>query len=611
MSGRKMIPPETIEEIKEKNDIVSTVEQYVHLTKKSSSNLFGLCPFHSEKTPSFSVSPGKQIFYCFGCHKGGDVVNFIMEIEKLDYYEALKYLAERAGVQLPEYDDAQYKEKAQKNKKIIEINTEAARFYYKNLIGDQGKAARDYLDKRKLSVSTLRKFGIGFAPGGWNGLLNHLLDKGYPYDSILESGLIKRKDAGKGYDIFRERIIFPIFDQMGRIVAFGGRVLDDSLPKYINSPETPVYTKGRHLYGFNIAKRSKADKLLVVEGYMDVLAIYQAGVDFVVGALGTALTQQQAMLIRNYSEKVVIAFDADQAGADATMRGLDILKEKGCDVSVLRVTGAKDPDEYIKTYGPERFHGLIDRSVPLMDYKLDIAYKKNHDGEKLDKIGYQDMACDILSLEENIVIRELYSAKVAANIGVSAANVLTEIQRRADKGQNKKQQPLFSAVKREDSGVAKDLRENTATREELYLLCLMAYSNEIYDSIKDDIVLTDFSPGLMRKIAAKAIEEASKGSLTNGLLFTLGADNIVNGRKLTDLFASGCMKAEELKNVDEAKEEAARYNLRLRISRLLAKKEEAADVLTDPDSGDEDKKNARKKILELTIDINRIKSNKR
>ena len=615
MAKGNLITADVIDEIKQRNEIVSIIEGYVHLTKKSSSNLFGLCPFHSEKTPSFSVSPAKQIYYCFGCHKGGDVVHFIMDIEKLSYIEALRYLAEKGGVSLPESDDAEYRKRTELRKEIYSINTEAARYFYKCLSSEEGKAARNYISRRELEISTIKRFGIGYAPDKWKGLLEHLISKGYRYDMIILSGLVKSSDNRKndnGYDLFRNRLIFPIFDQMGRIIAFGGRVMDDSLPKYINSPETPVYTKGRHLYGFNIAKTSKAGKMLVVEGYMDLLSIYQAGVDYVVASLGTALTEQQAMLLRNYSEEVIICYDTDAAGQAATMRGLDILKKKGCKVSVLKIKDAKDPDEFIRKHGSERFRAIIDKALPLLDYKLLKAYEDNLKDDILDKIGYQDNACNILAAEENIVVRELYSVRVAENLGVSSDNILAEADRRnriSSKQPVPSGTPAYSQeIKPDEETDDDDQKQYFATREEIMLLCVLAYSNNVFKALKEELVIDDFSEGIMRRIAENAFEMGNLSKLNDTSLLAFGEDYMVNGRKLAELFASGCMKSGEITDETEASEEAKRLNAKIRIRRLLSEKETATEVLASNSVDTKDKSEAKKRLLELTREINKYKS---
>jgi len=363
-----LYPEQIIEEVRLRNDIVEVVSGYVKLEKKGRS-YWGLCPFHNEKTPSFSVEPNKQFFYCFGCNKGGSVIHFIMNIENLEFVEALKFLADRAGIALPETEDPQEREKAEQRKVILEINRQAARFYFRSLAGKDGLKAQNYLKKRGLLAKTIKQFGLGYAPAEWDGLTRELLKQHFPADLLIKSGLSIRAKSGELVDRFRDRIMFPIFDIRGNIVGFGGRVLDGSMPKYMNSPDTPVYNKSRELYGLNYARMSPSKRLLIVEGYMDVISLHQAGIDFAVASLGTALTRMQAWILKKYSEEVIIAYDSDSAGQAATMRGLDILEETGCNVKVLILPEGKDPDEYIRIHGPDKFKNLIDREYPCWTIK--------------------------------------------------------------------------------------------------------------------------------------------------------------------------------------------------------------------------------------------------
>ncbi len=331
-----MIPETVIEEVKARNELVAVVEQYVRLDRKSGSNFFGLCPFHKEDTPSFSVSPVKQIYYCFGCHKGGDVIHFIMDIEKCSYPQAIRLLAEKASVQIPEPDDETWRLRNELNKNLQAICLEAARHFYRNLTEDAGRVAQAYIRKRALSPSICKKFGLGYATENWDDLLQHLARLGYQDETLLlQSGLFRPKKSGGLYDLFRHRLMFPILDAMGRIIAFGGRVLDDSQPKYINSPETPIYTKGRHLYALNLAKSSKQHQLVIVEGYMDAIALHQAGVGNVVSTSGTSLTSGQIRVMKRYGNDLLMIFDADTAGVQAAVRGIGTALQGGMGVRIL------------------------------------------------------------------------------------------------------------------------------------------------------------------------------------------------------------------------------------------------------------------------------------
>ena len=334
---------ELIEEIRSSNDIVDVISQYVIL-KRSGRNFFGLCPFHKEKSPSFSVSPDKQIFHCFGCGVGGNVIHFVSKIENLDFRETLELLANRANIQLPTLDNSyQDNKKAMLKAKVYQINEIAAKFYHENLYKPTSKEAQEYIKKRKLDNRTLKSFLIGYS-GTFDELYKLLKQKGFTEEEILASSLVNKADNGRFIDRFRRRLMIPIQDTTGRFIAFGGRVLDDSKPKYINSPENIVYSKGRNLFGLNIAKKYDTKKLIIVEGYMDAISLYQRGITNVVASLGTALTEQQGRLLRKNSEQVIIGYDADGAGQAATLRGLEILQNMGCDIRVLQIYGAKDPD---------------------------------------------------------------------------------------------------------------------------------------------------------------------------------------------------------------------------------------------------------------------------
>lgn len=579
-----LIPENIVEEIKNRNELVSVVEQYVTLDRKSSSNYFGLCPFHQEDTPSFSVSPSKQIFYCFGCHKGGNVITFVKEIEHVSYPQALQILADRAGIELPEPDDEAWKQKSERNKKLHEILLEAARWYYHQLADQTGLPAQNYLRRREITAATAKKFGLGYAPDNWDGLLIHLQKKGYSQDELLMSGLFKKAQRGNLIDLFRGRLIFPIFDVLGRVVAFGGRVLDDSLPKYINSPETPIYTKGRHLYALNLAKSSRSSNLVIVEGYLDAIAMHQAGVDQAVAALGTALTDQQAVLLRKYTEDVIIGFDADSAGQQAALRGLDILAGKGMNVSVLIVPDGKDPDEYIRKNGPERFKALLEKALPLLDFRLRCAKMANEMEGKLDIIGYQDQACDILAEQENVIVRELYADKLAETLHTSKESVIKEIERRiAAPGSDKKGDQLRQQLKRKQQELTRRQEQNNdqITREEIYLLVLLASYPECWQQMNEKPTPADFSSGTIRQLFIEALPLISEGKLDSSRLLDLAGDIVIRGRELKEILAKGSMQIDELLNNQPAAIAARQWLMRSRMNQIKLLKQKLEQELTN------------------------------
>lgn len=603
-----------VDEIKARNEIVSVVEQYVRLEKRSGANFFGLCPFHSEDTPSFSVSPNKQIFYCFGCHKGGNVIQFVREVEKCSWPQAIQILAERAGIKLPEPDDEAYRRRAELHSAIQQIYLEAARYYYLNLTGDAGGVARQYLNQRGLGVGIARKFGLGYAPDEWDGLLRHLQSKGFTDPALLEkTGLFKHGKQSGLYDLFRHRLVFPILDVMNRVIAFGGRVLDNGQPKYINSPETAIYTKGKHLYGLNLAKNSREKQLVLVEGYMDAIAMHQAGIDYAVAILGTALTENQAQLLRKYTENVIVGFDADAAGQAAALRSLDLLTARGLKVTVLQVPEGKDPDEYIRRNGPERFRALIDQALPLLDFKLLVARRQHTVRDQLDILGFQDEACQILTREENGIVRELYAAKVAEILHTSPESVLREIDRRlqqsgpgrtaetgADQLRQQLQQrrtgsggpgglaaPAGAAGTAGQSGAPDaDSPETSvadkASREEIYLLSLLAAEPTIYANLAELPQVTDFSAGTMRAVAAIVLDSLARGeTVETSRLIELGEDRTIHHKPLTDLLARASMKLEETFQKQDLNVTASELIRKCRRQQLIVRRDQLARQADD------------------------------
>ena len=398
---------ELIEEIRIHNDIVEVVSEYVRLENRGK-NYFGLCPFHREKTPSFSVESGKQIFYCFGCGKGGNVFQFISLAEKLDYIESVRLLADRAKIVLPESDDTEQAEKAKLKQLVLNINLLAARYYHELLNTGKGEAAAAYLSKREISESTARRFGLGYSTDEWDGLVRHLKSNGIEEEHMLQSGLIMRSSKGTLYDRFKGRLMFPIFDIRGNVIGFGGRVLDNTLPKYVNSPETAVYSKGKHLYALNFAKNASSNKLVVVEGYMDVISLHQNGIGNAVASLGTALTESQGRILKKYSEEIIISYDADTAGQAATQRGLDLLSEIGCNVKVLTVPDGKDPDEYIRKNGAEAFKKLVNGALSLVEYKIKVLRSEQDLTTTEGKIAFLNKVAAVLTKVDNVMEREMY-----------------------------------------------------------------------------------------------------------------------------------------------------------------------------------------------------------
>ena len=506
---------ELIEEIRSSNDIVDVISQYVIL-KRSGRNFFGLCPFHKEKSPSFSVSPDKQIFHCFGCGVGGNVIHFVSKIENLDFRETLELLANRANITLPTLDNSyQDNKKAILKSKVYEINEIAAKFYHENLYKPTSKAAQEYIKKRKLDNRTLKSFLIGYS-GNFDELYNLLKQKGFTEEQILASSLVNKTDNGKFIDRFRKRLMIPIQDTSGKFIAFGGRVLDDSKPKYINSPENIVYSKGRNLFGLNVAKKGDTKKLIIVEGYMDAISLYQRGITNVVASLGTALTEQQGRLLRKNSEQVIIGYDADGAGQAATLRGLEILQNMGCDIRVLQIYGAKDPDEFVIKYGPERFQKCVDSAISLVEFKVKIL-KQNLNIENVnDKIKFLNEIAKILSKVDNSMEKEIYIDKISKEYGISKEAIYGEVNKLVYKKDNDKKvlesTPIKNLLRKENT---EKVDEFIIKREKMVIYILVNYPQESYEKVKDTILVDNIKAEINKKIISKIYELYAQGKTSN------------------------------------------------------------------------------------------------
>ena len=502
---------EIIEEVRQSNDIIDVISQYVHL-KRSGRNYFGLCPFHNEKSPSFSVSPDKQIFHCFGCGVGGNVFTFLMKIEGINFIEAVQMLAEKSQIQLPTLANSGDSAKEELKAKVYQVNEFAAQYYHQKLYLPESKIAQEYVKKRKLSNETLKSFQIGFS-GKFDELYRELVKHGFAEREILESGLVNKNEQGKFIDRYRNRLMFPICDVRGRVIAFGGRVLDDSKPKYINSPENVVYSKGRHLFGLNVAKKGDIKKLLIVEGYMDVISLHQRGITNVVAPLGTALTQQQGWLLRKNTEQIILSFDSDGAGQTAINRSLEILQNMGCDLRVLQMEGAKDPDEYIIKYGNARFQNLIEKALSLVEFKVK-QLKQNLDLDNtVDKIKFLNEIAKLIAKIDNSMEREVYIEKIAKTYEVSKEAIYAEVNKLAyadNKGQKILEKPKAVVIHKKDS--ESKVSESVKKRENAILSILLRGDISIFQIIKQHISPEDFKVELNQEIAKRVYEELEKGN---------------------------------------------------------------------------------------------------
>ena len=423
-------PEAFLDELIARNPIEDVVSQYVNL-KRSGSNLFGLCPFHGEKTPSFSVSPDKGIYYCFGCHKGGSVINFEMEIEGLSYPDAVRALAKRAGLEVPE--DEQYQSRYRQQERLWAMHKEAARFFHSRLYAPIGANALQYATGRGMPKSILTKFGIGYAPDSWTDLVDYLRSKNYTDQELRDSGLVTvSQKNGNLLDRFRDRLMFPIIDVRGNVIGFGGRIMnssDKSAAKYLNSPETLIFNKRKNLFALNLAKKSKLGYLILVEGYMDAIALHQYGFDCAVASLGTALTEDGANLLSRYTEQVVLIYDGDEAGQNATQRAIPILERAGLQVKVLKMRDAKDPDEYLKKFGADRFRILLEESANRVEYQLNAILKKYDLRDDEQKVQYLQESAGLIGSLSSAVQREVYGGRVAEAAGISEDAMRLEVNR--------------------------------------------------------------------------------------------------------------------------------------------------------------------------------------
>ncbi|WP_454940508.1 DNA primase [Evtepia sp.] len=420
------IPAGFRDELVARCDIVDVVSDYVTLTPKGGS-YWGLCPFHGEKTPSFHVLPDRQLYHCFGCGKGGGVISFIMDVENLPFPDAVRLLAKRAGMEVPEenLDEGSRRKRG----RLLELNKEAARFFHSQLHSPQGAEGLAYLQKRGLTRGVMTRFGLGFAPDSWDSLLLAMTQKGFSKGDLLAVGLVVSNKKGGFYDRFRNRVMFPIIDLRGDVIGFGGRVLGDGTPKYLNSPDSPVFNKSRNLFALNLAKNTKQGHLILTEGYMDTISLHQAGFDCAVASLGTSLTGDHAKLLSRFAKEVILCYDGDTAGIRAADRAIPMLERTGLKVRVLRVTGAKDPDEYIKTYGREAFARMLDQSQNYVDYNLRQLQEQYNLEEPMQRTEFARAGAELLSQLDSPVEREVYAGQLAQTSGVGKQAILQEIKR--------------------------------------------------------------------------------------------------------------------------------------------------------------------------------------
>ena len=492
-----------IEEVRVKNDIVDVISQYVKLQRKGSS-YFGLCPFHNEKTPSFSVSPAKQMYYCFGCGAGGNVFTFIMEYENFSFGEALKFLADRVGVELPQIEySKEAQAQANLRSSILEIQKAAASYFYYNLRRENGKTAYHYLKNRGLSDETMKKFGLGYSDKYSDDLYQYLKKKGYSDELLLESGLFQADERKGIYDKFWNRVIFPIMDVNNRVIGFGGRVMGEGMPKYLNSPETKIFDKSRNLYGLNIARTSRKKQLIICEGYMDVISMHQAGFTNAVASLGTALTSGHASLIKRYTDEVLLLYDSDEAGVRAALRGIPILRSAGVKSKVVDLKPYKDPDEFIKAEGPERFEERLSKA---MNSFLFIVQTRESQYDLSDPQGktdfYRDIAARLLDFEEELE-RNNYIEAIARKYGVGMEELKKMVNQLAMKGTAAQNYSRPREVRRKEG-----TRESGVEKSQKLMLTWMVSYPQIFSVVEEFLSPEDFTTPLYHRVAKMLFQQA-------------------------------------------------------------------------------------------------------
>ena len=539
-------PDEIIEEVRNQNDIVDVISEYVKLQKKGA-NYFGLCPFHNEKSPSFSVSPGKQMYYCFGCGEGGNVISFVMKYENYSFIEAVQMLAFRAGIELPQVTRSkEEKENADKRSQILTINTLAAKFYYYMLKSEKGALAYHYLRGRELSDNTITGFGLGYSDKYSDSLYKYMKSKGYKDDILKETGLFTFEEKGV-HDKFWNRVMFPIMDVNNKVIAFGGRVMGDGKPKYLNSPETKVFDKSRNLYGLNIARTSRKDYLLICEGYMDVISLHQAGFNNAVAALGTSFTSGHASLIKRYAKEVVLTFDSDGAGIKAALRAIPILREAGLSIKVLSMKPYKDPDEFIKALGPEAYEERIEKATNYFIFQVGTLMNEYNLDDPSEKTEFHNKVADMLLEFEDEIERNNYLESVCRTFNIPLDGLRQLVKKKGLNYIGKKQREEKETIK---SG-NKEKEEAVVLAQQILLTWLIEEKN-IFECVAKYVSPSDFSDDFYKRVA--------------GIFWAQMEENEANPAKIIDNF----------QDEDEHKKVAALFNSPLINQNLTMQEKEKA-----------------------------------
>ncbi len=564
---------EIIEEIKARCDIASVIGDYIKI-QPSGQNYKALCPFHVEKTPSFHISTAKQVYKCFGCGEGGDVINFVMKMENLDFMDAVRLLANRCGIDINFNIDEETKQKIELSKKYQDIHTEAARFYFANLVKSKNRGY-DYLRNRGLDDKTIKRFGLGYSQDAWSSLMDYLIDeKGYSVEELLECGLIgKSTKTDKYYDKFRNRVMFPIFDYRGNVIGFGGRVLDDSLPKYLNSPDTLIFNKRHNLYGLNFARKNLSSRtVILVEGYMDLISLYQYGIKIAVATLGTALTSQQARLIKRYADNVIISYDSDGPGTKASLRAIDILVEAGLSVKVLDLKDAKDPDEYVRKYGTDEYRNAMKDAVPRIKFKIDNLKSTFDLSKDQDNIKFAQEAVNIIKQLKSPVEIDYYIKYLSEIVQLDEDAVKREIYGKSYSSKNLSNGKFNNKFnKKEEKPIEKmDAIQHGEELTEIKLMKIMmnipAAREKVLLKIDEKELLMKDSKKILNYLSKIDSEKIVEPDELEGI-----NDEYIKSLKKTSLES---INTKNMKEIEETVRSVRRNSLKKTIDKLRMKQEE-------------------------------------
>ena len=590
---------EILNEVRENSDIVEVISQYVHL-KRSGRNYFGICPFHNEKSPSFSVSPDKQIFHCFGCGVGGNVFTFISKIEGIGFKEAIENLADRAGIVLPKSTNNEDSKKEELKSKVYKVNNFTADYYHKRLYKPESKAGQEYVKQRKLTNETLESYNLGFS-GNYDELYRILRKEGFNDEEILESGLVKKNEHGQYVDFYRDRFMIPILDVRNRVIAFGGRVLGDAKRfKYLNSPENIVYSKGKHLFGLNVAKKYDHKKLLIVEGYMDAISLHQRGITNVVAALGTALTTNQGWLLRRNAEQVILGFDADGAGQNAIMRAMEVMQNMGCDMRVLQMTGAKDPDEFIIKYGSARFQKLMNEAISLLEFRVKVLEQNLDLDVASDKVKFLNEIAKLLAKIDNTIEQEIYIEKLSKGYNISKEAIFGQVNKLQYSGKiqsNNLEKSKPVVIHKKEIKVDNNISEEIIKRENT-IISILINNPENFQIIKENMKVGDFKYDINIKIAKALYQELEKEDSNISLVLDKIEDEEIKNH-LTAIMAEDYGITDNKKAIEDILKKYEREKLEKRRDELI--------LLSSTETDAEKRKQFGKELNDIILKLVKIK----